>query len=279
VRDGEQHQHPENPTTSVTTTLPKPILPPWLRKVVPEVLLRRRRRFTSNRLDSSFSGRSLESIFTEIYGRQLWGSDSTGRSAPGLYSGPGSHDPGIVDVYVHTVRGFISAHFPSGLTLVDLGCGDFNIGSRFVDLADSYIACDVVQDLVDRNSVAFPEVDFRRLDLTVDQLPIGDIAIVRQVFQHLSNADIQRALANLEKFRWVIVSEAVPASRFIPNRDKPTGPGIRAWAKSGVVLGDPPFSMRCTEAQELCSVPDRECVIVTTAYRNIGTKPGEERDS
>jgi hypothetical protein len=55
-----------------------------------------------------------------------------------------------------------------------------------------YTACDVVPALISRNQIEFSHlnVDFRCLDITHDDLPGADVAVLRQVLQHLSNAQI-----------------------------------------------------------------------------------------
>ena len=243
------------------------VLPRWLRTVIPVRLRRRGRGYLSNRLDNRFRGRPIEQIFRDIYAEGLWGSSSTAPGEPALYSGPGSHERNVTDPYIAAVRLFLATRYPNGTRLVDLGCGDFHVGKELVDLAVEYTACVVVGALVERNRTLFPGVVFQQTDLTTGPVPAGDVGIIRQVLQHLSNADIGRVLAQLHHYRWLIVTEALPVGPFAANRDKSTGPGIRPWSNSGVVLTEAPFSLRVEETLELCRVHDGETVIVTLAYR------------
>jgi hypothetical protein len=75
---------------------------------------------------------------------------------------------------------------------VDLGCGDFNVGSQLRPYCSEYVACDIVQSLIERNKLKFADrgVEFRALDMASDPLPAGDVVFIRQVLQHMSNAQI-----------------------------------------------------------------------------------------
>lgn len=66
------------------------------------------------------------------------------------------------------------------ITVDDLGCGDFNIGSRGAPFAERYLACDIARCMVERNpGRQFDDAKFRALDLIVDALRWGDAAIMK----------------------------------------------------------------------------------------------------
>jgi hypothetical protein len=103
---------------------------------------------------------------------------------------------------------------------VDLGCGDFNVGKNFVSYCSKYIACDISSVILSRNQqlYKFENVEFRQLDLAVDELPIGDIAIVRQVLQHLSNADIANFVRRInahKPYKYVLITEHFHILEFV----------------------------------------------------------------
>lgn len=212
-------------------------------------------------------------VFSSIYNKQRWGSSDMQNP---FYSGMGSHEEYIISPYVAVVKAFFSSigNCPS---VLDIGCGDFHVGSRLVEFCSKYVACDVVPDLIAYNAQKFKElnVEFRVLDFTTDEIPQADVIFVRQVFQHLSNRDISLALQNMiGKCRHLILTEAIPTGSFISNCDKPTGEGIRAISGSGVVLTDPPFNLQPTERHILCTIPYRNTYIQTIVYTmdsvNIG---------
>lgn len=220
---------------------------------------------TSDPISSLSPADPLEHTFAEIYRRGLWGS----RADSPYYSGVGSHKPAIVDPYVTAVRAFITAH-AHGADAVDLGCGDFNVGSKICDVFDKTIACDIVGDLLAHNAVRFADlpVEFVRLDIVADALPSGKVAILRQVLQHLSNDSIARVVAKLRAYQYIIVTEHVPFdASFTPNVDKGDGFDIRPDHGSGVVLTAAPFDLDVISGQLLCEVADGIGLIRTMAYR------------
>jgi hypothetical protein len=176
-------------------------------------------------------------VFAEIYARNTWG----GR--PGeFFSGPGS-DSAQVRAYVEYVRAFARDH---GIrTLVDLGCGDYRVGMQLRTPGDRYVGVDIVPDLVAHNSRTFggPDTEFKCMDIIAEEPPAGDLCLVRQVLQHLSNQQVSRILPGLRRYRYVLVSEHHPApARYVrPNTDKPHGDDTRVHDGSGIYLDRPPF--------------------------------------
>jgi hypothetical protein len=211
---------------------------------------------------------SNREIFSHVYQNKLWGVASPENESP-FYSGPGSSDPDIVDPYVETVKRFF-ASLPTKMKAVDLGCGDFRVGSRILDSFDSYTACDVVPELVDFNQKYWRHlpVDFLVVDLVKGEIPTGDVLIIRQVLQHLSNEDIFKFTQLIPRdFSYLLITEHLPSKiDFIANRDKVSGTDIRLGSGSGVVLTQPPFNMVFKSETTLLSVPQFGGSIVTTLY-------------
>lgn len=204
-------------------------------------------------------------IFSEIYRTKHWGTAQD--SKDGFYSGTGSHDPTIVGPYVDAIGHYLAA-MPEKLALVDLGCGDFNVGSRLCQFGSHYIACDIVEPLISRNKLKYAALDaeFRVLDCVRDELPAGDVVFLRQVLQHLSNADIEKVVQKIAaSYRYLILTEHVPDTEFIPNLDIRTGE-FRLNLQSAVVPTVAPFYMKAKSERELCRVPESGGYIVTMAY-------------
>jgi hypothetical protein len=217
---------------------------------------------------------SNREIFTNVYQNNLWGAASPENESP-FYSGPGSSDPQIVDPYVDAVKRFFSS-FPAKKKAVDLGCGDFRVGSRIVDAFDSYTACDVVPELVHFNQRYWRHlpVDFLVVDLVQGEIPTGDVLIIRQVLQHLSNDDIAKFTQSIPPgFSYLLLTEHLPSeNEFLANRDKVSGTDIRLGSGSGVVLTQPPFNMVFKSETTLISVPQFGGSIVTTLYELWGQR-------
>ena len=151
----------------------------------------------------------------QVYDLNLWGANKTK-----FYSGEGSHHSNYVEPYITVISSFLSS-FSIPPVVCDLGCGDFNIGRQLVKYSSNYIGVDIVNDLILQNKKIFTQkkLEFRCLDIANDPIPAGDCAIIRQVFQHLSNDEVQQILNKLYQFKFVIITEHIPKHNFIPNID------------------------------------------------------------
>jgi len=205
-------------------------------------------------------------VMSQIYEKGFWGKKLSSK----FYSGDGSHLSYITEPYLKAVTSFLKS-FKTPLSICDLGCGDFNIGKEFVPFSNKYIGIDIVQSLIDYNTVNFiyPNLEFRCLDISKDVLPQADCAIVRQVLQHLSNKEIVNVLKKLSKYKYVILTEHLPVGNFTANKDVITSLGIRLKKQSGVVISLPPFNFKIVSEKQLSSVflEDNKGVIVTTLYK------------
>ncbi len=182
--------------------------------------------------------RTAAEIFREIYLENKWGG-----SAGTFSSGTGSTQQHAY-LYAAAIKGFVRTH--GVRRIVDLGCGDFQVGAQLLDAGVDYVGVDIVPELISHNERlhAGEHVRFVCLDIAADRLPDGDLCLVRQVLQHLSNAEIRNVLANLDGYRYVLVTEHYPAPgvESLPNRDKPSGEDIRVYDGSAVYLDKPPFN-------------------------------------
>lgn len=208
-----------------------------------------------------------QQLFSTIYREKYWGHDGKGP----FYSGSGSYDIHVVAPYIHSVRDFLQT-FSEKPVLVDLGCGDFEVGRQLSDLCHHYHGCDIVPELIDFNRRTFSggHITFHCIDATTEKLPAGDILIVRQVLQHLSNDDISAIMQQFEQYHYLLLTEHLPAGDFKPNIDKPAGPDSRLRFKSGVQLTEAPFCLKPVSSQILCenaNTCDFGGVITTSLYR------------
>ena len=206
-----------------------------------------------------------KAVMRQIYEKHLWGG-----AQYDFYSGMGSHNKSLVDPFIHVLRSFLTS-FSQPIRVCDLGCGDFNVGRQLHDLTSQYIGVDIVNELITRNKLeyAFQGLDFVCLDISEDQLPNADCVILRQVLQHLSNAEIARIAKKLSAFQYVIVTEHLPNGQFNPNLDIVSGQGIRLKKESGVDLLSSPFNLKVKSVETLLSIDlaDGKGRIVTTLYR------------
>jgi len=211
-------------------------------------------------------------VFQDVYHRNLWGNDGGSK----FFSGVGSRGD-AVDVYVQQMTSIIQDHARQQdhpLTIVDMGCGDFQVGRALLDrLPDgtSYVGCDIVPELVAHNNATFGSnnVRFCQLDLVTDTLPDGDICLVRQVLQHLSNADIQSFFRRAD-YPWIYLTEGHPAQRTgAVNPDKKAGHEVRFdWRTGrgrGVEVDRPPFNL-ATQEMFRATTPPHEVIVTERVF-------------
>jgi len=239
-----------------------------IKKLIPSSILEYRRKFLLERElrrhDEDFGEKTPKEIFSAVYARKMWGG-----GAADYCSGHGSHLNDHVDPYVQSVSAFLD-QFPRTVDVVDLGCGDFNVGRQIRSKAARYTACDVVPSLIARNKTVYADldVDFRVVDITEDELPQGDVVIIRQVLQHLSNAAIMKVVKKLGQFRYLVLTEFVPTGDFLPNVDQLTGSYSRLarGVPSGVVLTAPPFNMEARSERLICETPEQKGSLKVIVY-------------
>ncbi len=211
-----------------------------VKKLIPSAVLEWRARKISAKIQRDFAGKTAAETFAEIYERNIWGGESGE-----FYSGDGS-DEKYANVYAAAIKKFVEEKNVE--RVVDLGCGDFRVASKFVSDDFFYTGCDVVASLIDclNEKYKSEKIEFRRVDIIEDPLPDGDLCLIRQVLQHLSNREIARVLRNAEKYKYLIITEHYPNPRnkFTPNLDISHGPNVRARFGSAVVFDQPPFNLK-----------------------------------
>jgi len=157
--------------------------------------------------------------FEEIYARAEWGEGEHGKG----WSGPGSTMEST-RLYRVFLQDFLASH---GIrTVVDAGCGDWEFSKAIDWTGIEYLGVDIVPALIagNRRRYGAPNVRFAVADIVRDALPPADLLIVKDVLQHLSDADIGRFLKQLPRYRHVlIVNDVDPVTLSAPPVD--IGPG------------------------------------------------------
>ena len=223
------------------------------------------RKFSGFLLHIKNKNKTASSVFSEIYAKNLWGGD-----LGEYYSGPGSE--GIyAERYIKKINGFIKSLKKENIHVVDLGCGDFRIGKVIAKENNiNYAGVDVVPDLVEKNKKEYGsgKIKFLCLDIASDDLPDGDICLIRQVLQHLSNDQIKKILEKIKKYKYIFVTESHPSQIVKYNEDKPHGQDVRIYCGSGVFLDKDPFNVKNMEL--VMNIPcGREEEINTYLIKNI----------
>jgi SAM-dependent methyltransferase len=210
-----------------------------MKNLAPRSLRRLSRRLKADIKVSRNRCLSAQDVFTNVYTKGLWGGD------PGtFFSGPGSNEE-AAKPYADFVLRFMAEH--NVKSVVDLGCGDFRVGRRIAASGVSYTGVDVVGPLIAENTRrnCSPTVRFQRADITSDALPEGDLCLIREVLQHLSNAQVSAVLAKLPKYQHALITEVHPDDfqHYQINRDKLHGATSRLAHFSVLCLDQPPFNV------------------------------------
>ena len=212
-----------------------------LRSLLPDAVLCELRRFRQSLADRRNARRTPREIFTEIYEKGKWSAGERG-----FCSGAGSSTESVTRPYVQMITEYLQAA-GRGKTVVDLGCGDLEIGKQLIPWCSRYIGVDVVPSLIEKHASAGwgQHVRFLCLDIVDDALPDGDICLLRQVLQHLSNRQIAAVLPKLRKYQVTFITEHYPGNdvEAIPNKDIVHGSKVRAEEGSGVYFDKPPFNV------------------------------------
>jgi SAM-dependent methyltransferase len=171
--------------------------------------------------------RALEE-FSAIYRNNAWG----------YGSGVGSLPDNNAE-YMELVQSFLEKERVQ--SVVDFGCGDWQF-SRFMDWKGAtYVGLDLVPDVIEANRRDFarPGVSFEVFK-SLDDIPVADVLLCKDVFQHLPNETVREYLAAFKrKARFLLIT----------NDDQPDdglNSNIRAGEWRPVRLDYPPFSERAT---------------------------------
>lgn len=213
-------------------------------------------RWRINEIQQQYGPLSLADTFERIYEVDEWYERGVcDDSLPN--SGVGSTGR-YVEEYALLVRKLIEEHRVN--SVADLGCGNFNTGRVIAPYLAHYTGLDIAQVVIDANisSYSNDRINFMRADLTSDQLPQAEAAIVRQVLQHLANAEIAAALDNVVRtYPIAFITEHIyVGANTRPNIDIPHGPGTRVPMHSGVFIDQPPFNVKVLCFRDITYAPN-----------------------
>lgn len=162
----------------------------------------------------------VEAAFDRVYVTEEWGA--------GQGSGIGS-DPRSAEPYIRLVEQFLQEREVA--SVLDCGCGDMRIANSIRWGSASYLGIEASGKALELAQRLNTKLPFMK-DTIASTARRYDLALVKEVFQHLSFSDIRDALKALQGCRYVLTVNDIPGS----TRDIPTG-GYRP-----VDLRDPPVS-------------------------------------
>jgi SAM-dependent methyltransferase len=138
----------------------------------------------------------VQKIFSQIYEKNLWGNGS----------GWGS-----LEINTRSYREFLQKFlFENSIkSVVDLGCGDWQIAKLMNWDGISYLGIDVVESVINENKKSFSNtnIEFQCLDVIQEkQLPKADLIIIKDVIQHWPNEEILKFLPKLSSYKYALIT-------------------------------------------------------------------------
>jgi SAM-dependent methyltransferase len=147
---------------------------------------------------------STRQAFEGIYAKAVWGKNTEGQG----HSGTGSTLRSTA-VYRAFLQQFLADN--QIRSVVDAGCGDWEFSQTIDWTGIDYKGYDIVEAVVARNKAGFaaPNVQFFTANIVEQELPPADLLISKHVLQHLPNADVQKFLPQLHKYKHVLLVNGV----------------------------------------------------------------------
>ena len=136
--------------------------------------------------------KSLGSVFKNIYDLNLWECNET---KSGIASSK--------DWTINTLENLINTIENYNVnTILDIPCGDVNWIHPVFKHVEKYFGADIVLDLIKENNRKYIDeknVEFEVINIIDDDLINVDLIYCRDLFMHLSNANVKNALENIKK--------------------------------------------------------------------------------
>ncbi len=177
---------------------------------------------------------SLEQVFDDIYARSRWGTNGGDAGTSGFGS-----------TLASTVmyRTFLE-HFMKELgikSVVDAGCGDWEFSQAIDWSGIDYKGYDIVASVIESDRARFgkPNIQFFAANIVDADLPPADLLIVKHVLQHLPNAAVTKFLAQLPKYKHVLIVDSVNAGTLSGKNTDIAAGGFRE-----LDVTRPPFDVR-----------------------------------
>lgn len=145
-----------------------------------------------------------EDIYRQIYATDHWQGGS----------GPGSTADASAE-YRRIVQRLLAS--TEIRRVLDVGCGDWQVGSLLGWSGIDYTGVDVVEEVIAANTARFgsPRVHFEVADARTGQLPPADLLLVKDVLQHWPTADVQRFLSGtLPRYRYALITNDIASTHF-----------------------------------------------------------------
>lgn len=140
----------------------------------------------------------MRRIFNTIYESKMW------------YKGSGS---GSMPENTGEYRAFLESYMRTHdiTRVLDIGCGDWQSSALIDWNGKTYIGVDVVDAVIeeDRRKYGSDTITFLCADVRKVNLPQADLVIIKDVFQHWSNAEIAKFIDRLKVYPHILIINTV----------------------------------------------------------------------
>lgn len=196
------------------------------------------------------SNNKLTQVFNTIYETNAWGCGSGSGSNENLCKG-----------YVQFLQQFFTKY--NIHSIVDIGCGDWQFSKNINFDGIDYKGYDVASFVVNRNLAKYkkPNIDFIHYNGDFSVLPKADLAICKDVLQHLPNHLIMEFIDNLSKYKYALIANDI--NRMGENEDILLD--VYAWRSLDLRLS--PFNLPLEIVYEFIREP-REPNIAVMLWKN-----------
>jgi SAM-dependent methyltransferase len=166
---------------------------------------------------------NVEEVFSRIYDQGEWGRNGAGEGTSGVGSIYENARP-----YVEFLQNFIVTHQIK--SVVDVGCGDWELCKYIHWDKIKYYGYDVVRDVIEKDNLKYgtKRIKFIFADGIHANLPKADLLICKDVLQHLPNSYIHTFISKMDGFKYSLVTNDISAPT-VPNpqinKDIPMGSG------------------------------------------------------
>jgi hypothetical protein len=153
----------------------------------------------------------LISAFEDIYKNNKWGDPSSiiNRKNKKYYSGGGTDpDNDKNNTYINLIQSYVDRDDVN--TVIEIGCGDWEVSSRINWTSVKYTGYDVVDELIQYNIDTYSNESVKFIcdsNIIVENILKADLLIVKDVFQHLPLSFYENFIKDITKnFKYNIIT-------------------------------------------------------------------------
>jgi len=171
----------------------------------------------------------MKQIFEKIYLQSEW------KNSFGTNSGPGSALE-CSKSYLDFLQIFVKDNKIQ--SILDLGCGDFNLMRHFNFKDIKYFGVDIVSFIINHNIKTYSNNNIKFLQSNIIDFKLYeqfDLIIIKDVLQHLSNVNILKILNNIKNTKKIIL-----VNDYLENNTDTIDGGYRP-----LNLNNDPFNLNC----------------------------------